>query len=1123
MRSAAALLLPARLTLLCLTLVVGGGSSVASGAPAPGLVGAYSFDAGTGANVTDESGNGNDGMISGATWTSGGRFGGALSFNGTNDWVEIGDAASLDLTNGMTLAAWVKPSEGGPGWRTVLSKERNRLAYGLYASDDTGRPAGLVYVGDERTATGSELPPGVWSHLATTFDGVTLRVYVNGSLSDSTAVAGSIRTSSGSLRLGGNSRGSRWFEGQIDEVRIYNRALSSAELQTDATTPISPPPADAQPPTAPSGLAITGQTTSSITLSWNASSDNVAVAGYGRYRGGVLVNGAEGTTHTYSDLACGTSYTLGVDAYDAAGNRSPVNSVTAATSPCADTSPPSGPTGVAVQGQTQTTITVGWNASSDNVGVTGYGRYREGGLISSGAGTSYTFSGLVCGTSYSLAVDAFDAAGNRSARTSITASTDTCPPPSSSLVAAYSFDAGSGSTLADTSGHGNTGSIEGATWTTAGRNGGALSFDGVDDLVTIVDARTLDLTTGMTLEAWVRPIAAGSWRTVVTKEQVGNLVYGLFSSSNAGQPAAIVSIGASPLQDIVRSPNPLDLSTWTHLATTYDGALLRLYVNGVQVASETVTGSYPNSAGPLQIGGNRVWPEWFQGQIDDLRVYNRALTAGELAIDMNTPVGGGSTPPPPPPPDTQAPTAPGGLAVGGQTQNSFTLTWNAATDNVAVTGYGVYRNGASVGSTGAGTRSFSFTGLACGTTYSVAVDATDAAGNRSARSTIDGTTTTCPPPPPPPPPGSGLAQVWVDVSGGSCVRSGSPVGWVDGLACGSVQAAYAVAQAGDTVLVAAGTYGRQLVPAGSKPVMVRSAPGAVVVFGTTSVEASNLTLVGVRVVRNDDPGSFTATLEARGSNNVFDGVDVDSRNMPVRQGIYAKGDNTVFRNGSSFNVVDEKGAQVSGSNVTFDNMDFHDVLVTHSAVHNECIYSLGPGLTVRNSRFWNCATMDLFVTRGDWYGQPLYGNVTIENNVFAASRMPGGAPHYYSLGINGGVIQEMRNWRVVNNTFEIPASGGGTPAPGTLWANNLGDWSCYPGATFTGNVGKSCSPNDRAASMTSIRAGWADPSTPPATDFHLTPNSPAINAANPTHAPPTDKDGNPRNGPPDAGAYEYWP
>ena len=92
------------------------------------------------------------------------------------------------------------------------------------------------------------------------------------------------------------------------------------------------------------------------------------------------------------------------------------------------------------------------------------------------------------------------------------------------LVAAYGFDAGSGSTAADSSGKGNVGSISGPVWSGAGRFGSALSFDGVNDWVSVADASSLDLTTGMTLEAWVRPSALGGWRTVTFKERTGGVV-----------------------------------------------------------------------------------------------------------------------------------------------------------------------------------------------------------------------------------------------------------------------------------------------------------------------------------------------------------------------------------------------------------------------------------------------------------------------------------------------------------------------------------------------------------------------------------------------------------------------
>ncbi len=274
-----------------------------------------------------------------------------------------------------------------------------------------------------------------------------------------------------------------------------------------------------------------------------------------------------------------------------------------------------------------------------------------------------------------------------------------------------------------------------------------------------------------------------------------------------------------------------------------------------------------------------------------------------------------------------------------------------------------------------------------------------------------------------------------------------------------------------------------------------------------------------------------------GTNNTFDRIDVDTKFMETpgttqgRQGIAVSGDRATFKNGSTYNVVDEKGALVGASHVTFDNFSFHDVRATHELVHNECVFSLGPYLTIRNSRFWNCATMDLFVERGSWFGQPLYCCVTLENNVFGHS-INGSGWHYYGLGIHGGDMQELRNWRVVNNTFESAVSGAGTPAPGTVWANNIGDWSCFPQATFVNNVGTKCSATDRAVSPASSCAppacsravtapfGWADPAR---NDFRLTRTSPAINRGARSVAPAADRDGNSRpiGSAPDAGAYEY--
>ena len=149
-----------------------------AGAPRPsGLVAAYSFDAGAGTTLADVSGNGNSGVISGASWTAAGKYGGALSFNGSSSWVTVADASSLDLTNGMTLEAWVEPSALGGGWRAVVFKERpGGVVYSLYAHQGSA-PVGQVYLGGEQNALGTAAAPvNMWTHLAVTFDGASLRL-----------------------------------------------------------------------------------------------------------------------------------------------------------------------------------------------------------------------------------------------------------------------------------------------------------------------------------------------------------------------------------------------------------------------------------------------------------------------------------------------------------------------------------------------------------------------------------------------------------------------------------------------------------------------------------------------------------------------------------------------------------------------------------------------------------------------------------------------------------------------------------------------------------------------------------------------------------------------------------
>jgi glucose/arabinose dehydrogenase len=209
----------------------------------------------------------------------------------------------------------------------------------------------------------------------------------------------------------------------------------------------------------------------------------------------------------------------------------------------------------------------------------------------------------------------------------------TVTPPSTGLVGAWGFDEAAGTTALDSSGSGNPGTVSGATRTT-GKYGGALTFDGVNDWVTVPDANALDVNR-MTLEAWVRPTGLGDWRAVLLKEQPGQLVYALYASTDTNRPSGHVFTSGDMA---LRGPSVLAANTWSHLAFTWDGATSRLYVNGAQVASAALAGTAATSTGSLRIGGNSIWGEWFGGAIDEVRVYNRALSAAEVAVDRDTPV-----------------------------------------------------------------------------------------------------------------------------------------------------------------------------------------------------------------------------------------------------------------------------------------------------------------------------------------------------------------------------------------------------------------------------------------------------------------------------------------------------
>ena len=176
------------------------------------------------------------------------------------------------------------------------------------------------------------------------------------------------------------------------------------------------PTADTQAPTAATSLTVTGTTSSTVSLSWVAGTDNIAVTSYDIYVNGILKTATSGLTATITGLSASTTYSFYVIAKDAAVNSSPasnaINGTTTAFVP--DTQNPTAATSLAITNTLSTKISLSWLAGTDNIGVTAYDIYVNSIYNSSVTGTVATISGLTASTNYTFYIIAKDAAGNSS-------------------------------------------------------------------------------------------------------------------------------------------------------------------------------------------------------------------------------------------------------------------------------------------------------------------------------------------------------------------------------------------------------------------------------------------------------------------------------------------------------------------------------------------------------------------------------------------------------------------------------------------------------------------------------------------------------------------------------------
>src|SRR3989449_1738626 len=364
-------------------------------------------------------------------------------------------------------------------------------------------------------------------------------------------------------------------------------------------------------------------------------------AGFMSEDGAQSVAGGISTTFTSNSA---DSYLTGVAAFKTTTYTTPPPP--SSSPPPSDTTPPSVPTNLSASAVSSSQIDLTWTASTDNVGVAGYQVFRGGVTIATVTATAYSEAGLTPGTSYSYTVAAYDGAGNVSAQ-SAAAIAVTLPLPSANLVvAAYSYDEGAGATTADTSVNKNTATLSAASWSTAGKFGDALSFNGTTSYVEAPDLDALTPGANATFEAWVSLSAAPSevasvfnkWSQTIDDE------YLLGINPNQTLFFAWQTTGGStwgtPSFNSASGTGLIPLNAWTHIAVVRSGATLNFYINGKLDASVNAmdTNAFRNGVNTLRIGGQSPGAKnrFFNGIIDEVHIYNRALSQAEIQSDMNT-------------------------------------------------------------------------------------------------------------------------------------------------------------------------------------------------------------------------------------------------------------------------------------------------------------------------------------------------------------------------------------------------------------------------------------------------------------------------------------------------------
>ena len=684
----------------------------APGSPVGSQVGYWKFDEGYGTTAYDSSPQKNNGIFSAAppVWSNNGMFGIGLSFDGSSNMsISAGTAPSLNSTGDVTLSVWIYPtSVGGGSPRTFLWKGKWNVSGGWYLEIGSGTGKVTLTTNDgtlHNLVADEVIPSNQWTYVAAVHSGTTWNMFINGRKQSSSITASITDHSANNFCIGSYECSASRFSGLIDEVKYYNSALTDEEIKVDynhgsaivlgstsvntgntasinaesqaycvpGDTAVCSPPVAEWKMEEGSGTSANDSSTYGNTGTLGAG-NSAPTWTTGKYGKGLSFDGSRSfiNINSSSSLNPGNDITLSTWVYwnGGTGDRNIVTKENAyefrvnggyinyAINPWAwrgGTDAPISPN------KWQYVVITNDSDGLQKIYIDGVEKHSEssGGAITSNsdvvtigarnAGAGSFFGGLIDEVKiYNYARTPAQIAWDYNR---------------GGPAGHWKFNECQGTTVNDSSGNNNTGTItigigasgsqntagtcnsgvgSSAAWGNGslGKFNSSLNLDGTDDYVTLSNNSPLDVlgsaANPVTVSAWVKPNNSSGYVTFFTKGRYLALYNGTTPVAFLYDPSELYPPAANPNYWFWGSASAT-IGSWNNIVFTFDGTVVSWYVNGKLNTSASLPGIQVGWSGTAYLGKTYTGDpaEYTNGQIDEVQVYNYALTATQVKILYN--------------------------------------------------------------------------------------------------------------------------------------------------------------------------------------------------------------------------------------------------------------------------------------------------------------------------------------------------------------------------------------------------------------------------------------------------------------------------------------------------------